>query len=293
MKKILTLTLSILFLLSGCATNTKKSTDKISIVTTIFPVYDFVRAVADDKADIKLLIDPGTEVHAFDPIPSDIMAIKNSDCFFYIGGESDVWVNTVIDDVSHPVTLMKCVDTIEEEDGHHHDEHIWTSPYNAQKMVSEIAKILAEIDANNADIYLENAKKYNNEIQAVAERIQKVVNTAENPFMLIADRNPYVYFANAFGIEYKAAFGGCANSTDISIKTMSALIDTVKSRKLKCAFYTEMSSRNIAKTLKEETGINIYQLNSAHNVTKEEFEKGVTYVDLMKANADALEKGWN
>ena len=115
---------------------------------------------------------------------------------------------------------------------------------------------------------------------------------AENPFLLVADRFPFIYFANAFDIPYKAAFGGCATSTDISLKTMTELVQTVEEKGLKCAFYTEMSSKNIAKALAEQTGVELYQLNSAHNVTLDEFKDGVTYLDLMLQNAEALRQGW-
>ena len=110
--------------------------------------------------------------------------------------------------------------------------------------------------------------------------------------MLIADRNPFVYFAREFSLEYKAAFGGCAANADVSLKTMNELIETVNEKELKCAFYTEMSNKNIAKALSEQTGVKIYQLNSIHNITLDEFNRGVTYVTLMEENLKVLKAGW-
>lgn len=297
MKRLVALLVCVLLLLSGCTATDTEDNGRLRVVTTIFPIYDLVRAVGGDNVDITLLIDPGTEVHTFDPAPSDVMAIQNADCFFYIGGESDTWVNSVIGEINIlPTALLDCAEPIEEhhgEHGHEHiDEHIWTSPYNAIKMLTEITAVLADADPENADIYSKNAESYGERISGVAERIKNAVSAAKEPFLLIADRNPYEHFAHAFGIECEAAFGGCAASTDISLKTMKRLVETVNEKGLKSAFYTEMSSKNIANALAEETGVALYQLNSAHNVTKDEFERGVTYVDLMEQNAAALEEGW-
>lgn len=299
MKKILLLLLCLAVFLSGCSAANVKDDGRLRVVTTIFPIYDFVRAVGGDKVDLKLLIDPGTEVHTFDPAPSDVMSIYNCDCFFYIGGESDAWVDAVLADINVlPQALIDCVEPMqthhkEHEHNHeHNDEHIWTSPFNARLMVKKIAEILSDADPKNTEIYSENADLYCDKIESVEREIQEIVRAAEDPFLLIADRNPYSYFADAFDIEYEAAFGGCSTSSDISLKTMKKLIETVENRQLKCAFYTEMSSKNIATALAEETGIKLYQLNSAHNVTKAEFENGITYVELMRQNAISLKKGW-
>lgn len=301
MKRLIVLLLCMLMLLSGCGAAEVSDDSRLRVVTTVFPIYDFVRAVGGDNVNITLLIDPGTEVHTFDPAPSDVMDIYNSDCFFYIGGESDTWVNAIVGEADIlPTALLDCVEPMEDDhEDHEHehehdhaDEHIWTSPYNAQKMVIRIAEVLSDADPDNAAVYCENAESYNAQIASVAERIENAVNATEDPFLLIADRNPYAYLAHAYGIDYEAAFGGCATSTDISLKTMKRLVETVEEKGLSCAYYTEMSSKNIANALAEETGVKLYQLNSAHNVTKDEFERGVTYVDLMEENAAALEKGW-
>lgn len=297
MKKITVLLLCVL-MLSGCGKNFNADSEKMSIVTTIFPIYDLVRAVGGDSIDITLLIDPGTEVHSYDPAPSDVAAIYNSDCFFYIGGESDTWVNSVVSDVNIiPTALLDCAEPLS-EDHHgehehaHADEHIWTSPYNTLKMLEKITSVMSETSPKKSDFFRKNCEKYAKRINEVAESLKQTVEQVDKPFLLIADRNPYSHFASAYGIEFEAAFGGCAVSTDISMKTMKRLVGTVEEKGLKCAFYTEMSNKNIANALSEQTGVEIYQLNSAHNVTKAEFERGVTYIDLMEQNIAALKKGW-
>ena len=298
MKRIIAVLLCLPILgLCGCSLLKPKNapddgSDKISIVTTIFPLYDFARAVAGDRADITLLIDPACEVHSFDPTPSDIAAIYDCDLFLYIGGESDAWVGRVLADVNvNPIKMTDCV-TLLGEDGHdEYDEHIWTSPENAISMLKEICDELCAISPENGEYFRANFDRYSGEIRAVQSDIRSVVDGVENPFILVADRFPFKYFTTEFGIEYKAAFGGCATSDDISLKVMGELVKTVEDRGCAAAFYTEMSGRTVANALAEQTGVALYELHSAHNVTADDFKAGVTYVDIMKRNLKALKKG--
>ena len=299
MKRILPILMCLLLI--GCTNPPKKAdSGKLKIVTTIFPLYDFARAVCGDKAEITLLIDPGTEVHSFDPKPSDVMDIYNANLFIYIGGESETWVDALLKEKNTPaLSLIQHVKLSCEEEhshshhhAHSHDEHIWTSPENARMMVQKIAEKVSSVDSENSEFYTQNSLNYCQKITNAENRIKAAVENSPNNFILVADRFPYKYFAEYFGIEYEAAFGGCAASTDISLKVMMRLVDTVTEKNLTCAYYTELSNRNIANALAEETGIKLYKLNSAHNVTAEEFKSGITYVDLMEENATALEKGW-
>jgi len=303
MKRVLVIIMSLL-LLCGCGLDKKENEEKLNIVTTIFPIYDFVRAVGGDLVDCHLLISPGTEVHSFEPAPSDIKAVYNADVVMYIGGHSDEWVNTLLADVN--VNSLKLIDCIDElcseqhehdhnhEDSHSHgaDEHIWTSPQNAVLMLEEICDYLCNIDEKNAKEYRKNCNDYINEIKAIDNEIKNTVKVKENPFILVADRFPFLYFTENYGIKYEAAFGGCANSTDISLKTMSRLVKSVEEHNVKYVYCTEMSAKNIANVLSEETGVKILELHSAHNVTLEDFENGITYVEIMRNNLNALKEGW-
>lgn len=283
-------------LLSLCACKTQDTASdsggKISIVTTIYPLYDFARAVAGDRADIKLLIDPASEVHSFDPSPSDIAAIYDCDLFLYIGGESDTWVDRVLADVNvSSLKAMNNVKLITEDGEHEYDEHIWTSPENAIAIIGAVCDNLCDISGADAEYFTENRDTYTDSIRAVQSDIRNAVQESQSKYILVADRFPFKYFVNEFGIEYKAAFGGCATSSDISLKVMGELTKTVRDQGLSAAFYTEMSNRTVADALAEETGVALYELHSAHNVTADDFNAGVTYVDIMKRNLEALRKG--
>lgn len=281
-------------LLCGCAVNTPKQQNKITVVTTIFPLYDFARAVGGDKIEVKMLIKPGSEVHSYDPLPSDMCDIYESDLFLYIGGESDKWVDNLLDgtDINalSLINEVSCGDT--HSHGHNHaDEHIWTSPQNAELMLEEICDRLCEIDGKNSDIYNQNRDEYIKRINAADKQIFNAVSNCKNPFIIVADRFPFEYFTEYYGIDYEAAFDGCAVSSDISLKTMSQLTKTIEKHKIKTVFVTELSNQNIAKALNKQLGVEIVELHSAHNVSADDFNGGITYIDIMYRNAKALERG--
>ena len=293
MKKIIICILCVV-LLCGCSGNIgTQGGDKITVVTTIFPLYDFARAIGGDNIELKMLIRPGSEVHSYDPLPSDMTAVLRSDLFLYIGGESDKWVDTLLDDGNiNSLALIGAAEHTHHEHGHDHtDEHIWTSPDNAVLMLEAICENIIKIDTENADIYRKNCDAYIKKIEEASERISDTVSKYENPFILVADRFPFTYFTEEYGIEYEAAFDGCAVSTDISLKTMLRLTETIKNRHIELVFCTELSSKNIANVLQEELGVEVIELHSAHNVSKDDFNGGITYVDILYRNINALERG--
>ena len=322
MKKVLIYMLAALLIaaaFAGCTQNTGTSETvnddgKISVVTTIFPPYDFARAVADGKADVAMLIDPGAEVHTFDPTPEDMIKIQDCDVFIYTGGENDAWVDTVLESMDtggkQIVRLMDAVTPLEEEtvegmqaeeeaeggeaeEEGEFDEHVWTSPKNAMLMVDAIAGAMGKADAANADAYKQNAADYNAKISEVDGRIQSIVDSAPRKLIVVADRFPFRYLADEFGLEYSAAFSGCTAESDVSVGTLTYLIDKVKENNIKYVYYIEFSNQKVAKAVTEQTGAEMLLLHSCHNVTKADFDAGVTYVSLMQQNADNLEKGLN
>lgn len=293
MKKIFILCLIIILLLCGCTgSNTANNKDKVNVVTTIFPLYDFVRAVGGKNVDVTLLIPAGGEVHSYEPTPSDIRAIYDADCFFYIGGESDSWVSRILSDKGvNAYPLIDSVNLLTEDGEDEYDEHIWTSSENAVLMLKKITSVFCDLDKEKEEQYKNNCDRYCKKIEGISKDIKQTVENSNNKFILVADRFPFKYMASEYGIEYKAAFGGCASSTDISLKVMKRLVNTVKEKKLKYVFCTELSNQNIARSLSEQTGVKILELHSAHNVTADDFNSGITYVDIMKRNLSVLKKG--
>lgn len=296
MKRVIVCVLCLLLLCGCTGKKSQNSNGKPTVVTTIFPLYDFARAVGGDCVNVKMLIKPGSEVHEYDPLPSDMAAIYDSDLFLYIGGESDSWVDSLLSDVNK--NSMSFIGLANDEHTHEHhghnhlDEHIWTSPKIAVLMVNEICDGLIGIDKKNTDIYVKNRDEYIKKINSASNEISNVIKVADNPFLLVADRFPFEYFAEEYGLDYKAAFGGCAVSTDISLKTMTELTETIESKNIKAVFCTELSNRNIADALNEQLGVKIIELHSAHNVTLDDFKNGITYADILYRNANALKRGF-
>lgn len=327
MKRMIVVVVSLLILalgVTGCAQNTAaKNSDnsgQISIVTTIFPVYDFARAIAGDQTELTMLVKPAAEVHSYDPSPADIIKIQDADVFIYIGGENDAWVSTILESMDTSdkkiIRLMDAVKPVAEETVEgmeaeqetvaaentqketapaeaeiEYDEHIWTAPKNAILMVNEIAAALAEIDAQNADTYTKNAADYTAQIQAVDDEITAIVAASPNKLLVFGDRFPFRYFVDEFGLEYKAAFPGCSTDTEASAGTLAYLMNTIKENNIKYVYYIELSNQNIAKAISEQTGAQLLLLHSAHNVTKDDFEAGATYVSIMQQNVENLRKG--
>lgn len=283
----------------------------LKIVTTIFPPYDFARAVAGDNADVTMLIDPGAEVHTFDPTPDDIISIQNADMFIYIGGENDAWVDQVLESTdTSRMTVLRLMDAVtpveeetvegmqseeeeaeEGEEGPEYDEHIWTSPKNAILMINDIADALKKADSANAAAYEKNAADYTAQITQVDDELQAVADASKTKLLIVADRFPFRYFADEFGLDYRAAFSGCSSESEVSAGTLAYLIDTVKQNDIKYVYYIELSNQAVAKAVCEQTGAQMLLLHSCHNVTKDDFAAGATYLKLMQGNLENLKKG--
>ena len=314
--------------LTGCGTEQPSEQDdgRIRIVTTIFPPYDFARAIAGDetKADITMLLSPGEEVHSYEPTPMDIKKIQNSNLFIYVGGENDVWVERILENMGdkkpQTLRLVDLTDTVAEEivegmmeergehehdheeaDAHAHsshthsgdssdeeheeaDEHVWTSPVKAAEITEAIAAKMAEIDPDNAESYTANASAYVEEILKVDAAYREIVDNAERRTIVFGDRFPLRYFAEEYGLEYFAAFPGCSSESEPSASTLAFLIDKVREERIPVVFSIELSNGNIARAICESTGAVRRTFHSCHNVTKDEMESGATYVSLMTEN---------
>jgi zinc transport system substrate-binding protein len=292
---------------AGGRPETKNTEGKINVVTTIFPPYDFVREIAGDRVNLTMLLPPGAESHSFEPTPRDIITVQNSDVFIYVGGESDAWAERILDsfDTSRMdiITLMDCVEVVEEEivegmeeeeeesdyeEEAEYDEHVWTSPRNAQLIVRKIADILKVRDAPNAAAYEKNTAAYIAKLTELDASFQKVVDGAKRKIFIFGDRFPFRYFADAYGLSYYAAFPGCSTETECSAATVAFLINKVHSDKIPVIFHIELSNEKIADAICEETGAKKMLLHAVHNVSKRDFEGGAAYYGLMSQNVKNL-----
>lgn len=316
--KIVSLSLTFMILigvLSSCSKRKEsKKTEKLSIVAAMYPQYDFAKHIGGDRADVKLLLKPGTESHSYEPTPQDIKDIEKCDLFIYTGGENDEWVNDLIknlgDRAPKILKLTDIVDTVDEEqvegmeadhddnDDHDHDdhdvdEHVWTSPENAVKICNSIASEMSKMDKENVSYYEANLKKYTGEINKVDNEIKDIVKNSKRKTIVVADRFPLRYFVDHYGLNYYAAFPGCSDQTEADASTIAFLIDKVKENSIPVVFEIELSNGKIADTVAEATGAKKLTFYSCHNVSRDQFKDGMSYVDMMKLNAESLKKALN
>lgn len=285
---------------------------KLNVVATIFPQYDFLRQIGGDNINLKMLLKPGAESHSFEPTPHDIKNIENSDLFVYVGGDSDSWIDDILDSVNTKkttvVSLMDCVSTKEEEsvegmmpDGDdadtsgepEYDEHVWTSPKNAEAIVQKLSDKLCSLDPKHAGEYQENTKKYLSKLEKLDQEFRDIVNNAKRKEIIVGDRFPFRYFADEYGLNYFAAFPGCSTDTEASADTMAFLIDKVKEDKIPVVFHIELSNQQVCNAICEQTGAKSELLNAVHNISADDYASGVTYINLMEHNVEVLKEALN
>ena len=315
-KKIILITLLVLivaailaaiFAVSGTS---KTDNSKIQIVSTNFASYDFIREIIGDNDNIQLtfLLGAGKDTHSYEPTAQDIIKIQNSDLFIYIGGEMEKWVDKVLESMDNKkfktVCIADYVDTIEEQeiDGAEpeeeeeeegaFDEHIWTSPANAIKMVNILEKEVELLDNINTEKYKNNAEKYVKQIQEVDKKIQQIVDNKVRDRLIFADKMPMQYFINYYNLKVTAAFSGCSTETEPSASTIAYIENKAREEGTPVILYIELNPGRVAETIAQDVGngCKAMQIQTLHNVSLDDFNAGETWVSLMTRNLDVLKK---
>ncbi len=334
MKKIIALLLVLLMtagMLAGCGKqkddDTTDTTDKLSIVTTIFPEYDWVRQILGDKADnadVTMLLDNGVDLHSYQPTADDIVKISDCDLFIYVGGESDGWVEDALKNATNKdmkvVNLLEVLgdkvkneevvegmqeEEHEHEDGEEHeegevheheeeaDEHVWLSLKNAEVLVGTISNALQEVDSGNKDAYAANADAYVKKLSALDAEYQTAVDNAARKTVLFGDRFPFRYLVDDYGLNYYAAFVGCSAETEASFETISFLAKKVDELKLPCVLTIEGKNHKIAETIVKNTAPKsqkILTMDSMQSTTSKDVASGTTYFSVMEKNLAVLKE---
>ena len=334
MKRIFSLLLALALALSLCACAAPAETaddGKLQIVTTLFPYYDFARAIAQDRADVTLLLSPGREAHSFEPTPLDAVTISEADVFLYNGGEGEYWVESMLDAAGEHIAvasrMMDYVDALDEEyvegmqgaDGHDHDhehgshddhdhdheedehdsdeveydEHIWTSPKNAVVLCRAVCDAICKADPANEDFYRANCEDYCVQLEDLDARFAALCESAPRRLLIFADRFPMLYFCREYGLDYRAAFHGCSGDTEPSLATIKFLIDKVEDEDIPVVYTIDFGTKKVAAVVSECTGAAIETLYSMQTVSRADFDAGETYLTLMERNFEALRKGLN
>ncbi|MBE7035594.1 MAG: zinc ABC transporter substrate-binding protein [Ruminococcaceae bacterium] len=307
MKKLICLLLC-LCLLTACTPMQKESSEnsKLKIVATLFPQFDFAREIAGDKANISLLLPPGAESHSYEPSPADIMTIAEADLFIYTGDAMEAWVSPVLDaledgpyilDITQDIDLSAgghetVHETAQDEARHSHDvdPHVFTNPRFARKMATTLCAALTQLDPENAAIYEANAAKLDASLAALDQSFKAVTENAARNKVIFGGRFPFAYFVEAYGLSYDAAYDSCSSESEPAAGDVARLIDTVRAENIPVVFYEELANPKTALLICEETGAKPLLLHSCHNISKEDFENGVSYLSLMQTNVEHLKE---
>ena len=335
MKRIFPLFLALtvaVSLLAGCGKKNavesgESESDKLRIVATIFPGYDWVYQIMGDRAaaaDLTMLLDNGVDLHSYQPTTDDIIKVFDCDLFIYVGGESDGWAENALKTAANKdikvVNLLEVLDERvkaeeivegmqdadhahahdhehEHDHGHDHeeeaDEHVWLSLKNAAVLVDAISNALQELDPDNKDTYAANASAYIEKLSALDSAYQSAVDGAARKTVLFGDRFPFRYLVDDYGLRYYAAFVGCSAESEASFETVSFLAKKVDELKLPCVLTIEGKNHKIAETIVENTAEKnqkVLTMDSMQSTTSEDVANGTTYLSVMEQNLSVLKE---
>ena len=308
MKKIFILLFTVM-LLCGCDSQittpfVNSDIPKLKVTATLFPQYDFVKQIAKDRVELTMLLPAGAESHTFEPTPSDIVNVNNSDLFIYTGEMMEPWAKRIANGVpsNSKLEIMDISEKIpyeneeeEEHEDHMHaiDPHFFTNPVYAQIAVKEICEVLCRLDPKNESFYRDNTKWYLTWLSELDESIREIVKKKTRDEVVFGGRFAFYHFMKEYNIKYIAAFDGCSAEADPGIARLYEIITEMQEKDIKIVYHEELSDPVTAKFIADETGAKLMLLHSCHNITKDEMKIGVGYLDLMKKNIASLERGLN
>ncbi|MBA4417008.1 MAG: zinc-binding protein [Syntrophus sp. (in: bacteria)] len=285
---------------------------RLKVITTLFPVYDFARNIGGEKAHVTLLLPPGVEPHSFEPRPGDILAINRADIFVYTGKHMEPWVvgilkgidnkKLLVIDGSKGIALMEKGN--EDKDSHGHgenkkdhggeegrpDPHIWLDLYNAQKMVDAIRDGFIGKDPSHKEFYIKNAEAYNARLSALDERFKAGLSRCAGRRFIHGGHFAFGYLARRYNLEYISAYEGSPNA-EPSPKRIIELKKLIRDNHIKYVYYEELITPRVAEVVARETGTTLLKLHGAHNVSREDLEKRVSFIGIMEQNLDSLRTG--
>ena len=306
--------------LVGCGPRQRAEDGKLQVVCTVFPYYDFARQIGGDDVDVTLLVAAGKETHSFEPTPLDVITLSESDVFLYNGGESEAWVEDILsaagENIAVTLPLMPQVSALAEEwaegmegghDDHDHDhdsedhshdsddieydEHVWTSPVLAKTLCQAICDALCQADPAHQEGYQSRLTDYLAQLDQLDEAFRDTVAAGQRRLLVFGARFPLLYFCKEDGLDYRAAFHGCASDTEPSLATLKYLIDKVEEAHIPVVYTIELSSRKVAQAIAETTGAKVLTFQSCQTVSRQDFDAGATYLSLMRQNVAALKEG--
>ena len=297
----------------SCGPDRKDVSDspgKITVVTTLFPLYDLTRAIAGDRATVTLILPPGVEAHTFEPKPGDMARVDSAQLFVYTGRYMEPWSEELLKgvanktlitvDASRGIRLMKSGGEHhtgggkEHGHGHHdhgaYDPHIWMDLGNAMTMVDTITEGLCAADPRGSDLFRKNATDYKERLSRLDGKFREALGTCRKKTLIHGGHFAFGYLAHRYGLEYVSAYERSPNAEPTARKII-ALKKKMDENGIRYVYFEELINPKVSELLARETGATLLYLHGAHNLTKDEFEKGATFISLMENNLENLRKG--
>ncbi|MDD5593225.1 MAG: zinc ABC transporter substrate-binding protein [Candidatus Margulisbacteria bacterium] len=285
--------LRIFIVLFFCLSLTFAASARIKVITTLFPEYDFVRSVGGDKVDVKLLLPPGIEPHAFEPTPQDILDINRADIFIYTNRYMEPWVETLLKgttgknllvvDASRGIQFMRGSGGV--------DPHVWLDLGNAQIMVDNVRDALIAKDPGDGPLYSSNADNYKQRLRQMDRQFKAALADCKHKLYIFGGHFAFSYFNRRYGLEYLSPYRGFSPDAEPTAKALIELIGKMRANDIKYVYYEELISPKVAQTIARETGAKLLLLHGAHNLSRSELGSGITFLSIMERDLNNLKVG--
>ena len=305
------LTLCVIGIIKIFSNETENNDEKIQIIVTLFPEYDFAQKIGGDKVEILLLLNSGVDIHSYEPSVKDMKNISDSDIFIYTSESTEPWAESIIDGLENEIKVVKAAENIElinldefsknynalSNENHEHNEdaeeyeydgHVWLDPQNAIIMIDNICESLCEFDPANSEYYIQNAESYKIEIEELDNKIEEKIASLENKVLVFGGEFAYSYFIKRYNLKYVSVYSSCGEEAEPSVSEVKEVIDYINQNNIKKIFYEELSEGTVAKMISEETNAESSIFYTLHNVSSEEIENGEDYISYMKKNLEVL-----
>jgi zinc transport system substrate-binding protein len=284
----------------------EEADEKISVVATLFPQYDFARRIGGENVDVRYLLPPGTEAHSYEPTPQDMVSLLNADVFLHTGEFMEPWTanivenlkeeNVLVVDLSQNIPLLTADDHEHEEGDDHGEEeaidpHYWTDPNMAMIMAKSIGDALARVDPDNADQYKVEEAALVEDLILLDNEIREALSRTKSKTILSGSHFAFGYFARQYGLEHMSPYAGFSPNAEPTPQRITALIQTIEETGANAIYHEELIDPKVAQVIVDETGAKLLLLHGAHNVSKEELESGKTYIEIMYDNLENLKEG--
>lgn len=279
----------------GSCRQEEQAEGRLTVVASIFPMYDMARAVGGADIVLSQLIPPGAEAHTFEPTPSDIVRLEKADVVVYNGADMEPWIGDILSGVKTPdLLVVNTSDGIvlirEKSQGNGMDPHIWLDVDNAKKQVDAIAAAFEKKDGLNASGYRARAEEYKRRLDEVDGLYREAFTDCQSNVIVSSGHFTFGYLAARYGLNYTSVYGLAPDSEPTPAR-IAEIIDLVKTEKTRYLFAEEMLDRRLTESIREETGAEILYVSSGHEVSKDDFNRGITLIDIMKKNLEAFKRG--